>query len=131
MRSVLVSLLLSVLVATLAGVGTAVAAGGVDPPGGGIGDPAAAAQKHIRRDGTRVGRLVVERTGDAIVATATFRREPPRGRVTLCVTVAGDRACVHRRPGADGAVRLERTGSFVETLRARVRAGAARASLRM
>lgn len=131
MRSVLVSLLLSVLFATLAGVATAGAAGGLDDPGGGIGDPAAAAQKHIRRDGARVGRLVVERTGDAIVATATFRHEAPAGRVTLCVTVAGDRICVHRRPGTDRAVRLKRTGSFVDALRARVQAGGARATLRM
>jgi hypothetical protein len=130
MRSVLMMVLLSGLVAALMGASPAPAAGGVDDPGG-IGDPAAAALAPIRRDGARVGRLVVERSGDAIVATATFRRRPPRQRVTLCVTVGGDRRCVRRRPGADGAVRLKRTGSFVAVLRARVRAGQARGSLRM
>ncbi len=97
----------------------------------GIGAPAVAGSVPVRDDRERVGRLLVERTGSDIIATATFRRRPPAKRATLCVTVAGDERCASERVVRGDAVVLERTGAFTSALTARIRCGGARAVLRL
>lgn len=97
-----------------------------------IGDPAAAAAEPVKqKQGRRVGRLLVERTGDAIRATVSFKGRPPKRRVRVCVKVAGEKRCVRERPGADRVVALEYTATFVEPLKATARWGKARALVRM
>src|SRR4051794_7805280 len=87
----------------------------------GIGDPAVAGSAAVRdADGARVGRLVVERTGDDVTATARFAAAPAR-RATLCVKVAGRKRCVNRRLDGDGTVHLALTADFERALTARVR----------
>jgi hypothetical protein len=100
-----------------------------DGPGVVLGDPTRVAGVPVRHDGVRVGDLVVERTGSAIVATASFRGRPPGRRITVCVTVSGDRSCVRRRARRNGTVELHARADFTAPLRARVRSGGARGAL--
>jgi hypothetical protein len=96
-----------------------------------LGDPSRLAATPVKQHGARVGQLVVEQTGSDITATATFQGRPPGRRVTVCVTVAGDRECVTRRAHKGGSVVLKRRGEFTAALRARVRSGGASGSLKL
>lgn len=97
-----------------------------------IGQPASAAAEPVRsRRGRHVGRLLVERTGDDVRATVSFRGRPPERKVRLCLRAGGERTCVKRRPGADGAFTLEWTAPFTERLKGTARWGRARAVVRV
>ena len=93
--------------------------------------PARAAGAPIKHAGAKAGTLIVERIGDAVRATATFKGRPPGRKMSVCVTIAGDRRCATRKARRNGTVRLETTADFSAPLSAKARSGAARGHLKL
>jgi|SRR3954451_1714360 hypothetical protein len=91
--------------------------------------PALVSVTPIKHDGAKVGTLTVERVGEAIHATASFKGRPPGKSMSVCVTVAGERRCATRKARRNGTVKLDATADFVTPLSAKARSGAARGHL--
>jgi hypothetical protein len=115
----------------LAAASPAVAQDVVGTPQIDIGEAAAVGGSVIRDGAATIGTLDVERVGDQITVKATFTRKPPGRRASLCLKVDGERQCVHRAAKRNLKLTLDRSAPFTSALRATVRSGDARGTVRL